>query len=591
MPVKTITCFLLSFLTAFHAYSQKFDTIKTIPAKDRAPQALLIYKLNYRHIDSTAAFTKLKELSSIAAELHDKTLDCVVLECKADYYSVNVGFNPRSLFYYQKAIDLATANGLTIESGIYIFKKGLYFNTFKMYVPACQNFLKALDVFKSVGPENVPGVAKYLSQVAEFYYNLDDLETSKSYLLQALSYHNSIPREEINMINTVGLIYRSTGRYNEALKYFNQSLQLANKSNDSTWKAIAAGNIGSVYFLQKKYDIALPYINKDYIESIKYGENTNGAIALQRLAAINADRKNYATALSQLEIIDTLLKKRGADPLPLRPDYALKQRIDLYALRAAIYEQINKPALALFYRKKYDEVKEMLNSKNDALAVERIKIKWETDKEQLQIKQLSTAANAEKIKRNALVGVLLLLIVISVLIYNRQKLVIKKDKAILEKQEVALQLEISRAEQERKNARLALMDYTDQLRIKNDIIESFKTELDNMQRRTDPLYQYRASQLEDMMNAHIMTDKAWHEFKALFEKVHPSFFTLLDARFPGNTEADMRLLALIRLKLNNREMAGMLGITIEGVKKAKQRLRKKTGLPEDDGLETLIAES
>ena len=36
-----------------------------------------------------------------------------------------------------------------------------------------------------------------------------------------------------------------------------------------------------------------------------------------------------------------------------------------------------------------------------------------------------------------------------------------------------------------------------------------------------------------------------------------------------------RLLALIRLKLNNREMAGMLGITVEGVKKAKQRLRKK----------------
>jgi len=192
MPVKIIICFLLSFFAAFYAYSQKFDTIKTIPAKERVPQALLIYKLNYRHLDSTATFNKLKELSNIAAELHDKTLDCAVLECKADYYSVNLGFNPRSLYYYPKAIDLATANGLIIESGIYIFKKGLYYNTFKMNVPACQNFLKAIDVFKTVGPENVPDIAKYLSQVAEFYYNLDDLETSKGYLLQALSYHNSI---------------------------------------------------------------------------------------------------------------------------------------------------------------------------------------------------------------------------------------------------------------------------------------------------------------------------------------------------------------------------------------------------------------
>jgi len=591
MPVKIIICFLLSFFAAFYAYSQKFDTIKTIPAKERVPQALLIYKLNYRHLDSTATFNKLKELSNIAAELHDKTLDCAVLECKADYYSVNLGFNPRSLYYYQKAIDLATANGLIIESGIYIFKKGLYYNTFKMNVPACQNFLKAIDVFKTVGPENVPDIAKYLSQVAEFYYNLDDLETSKGYLLQALSYHNSIPREEINMINTVGLIYRSTGRYDEALRYFNQSLRLAQKSNDSTWKAIAGGNIGSVYFLQKKYDTALPYITKDYVESVKYGEIINGAIALQRLATINADRKNYTAALSQLKMVDSLLNKRADNAAPLRPDHALKQRIDLYALWATIYEKTGNAALALAYRKKYDELKEMLNTKNDALAVERIKIKWEADKEQLKIKQLSTAANAEKIKRNALVGLLLLLIVISVLIYNRQKLVIKKDKAILEKQEVALQLEISRAEEERKNARLALMDYTDQLRVKNDIIESFKTELDKMQRRTDPLYQYRASQLEDMMNAHIMTDKAWHEFKALFEKVHPSFFALLDVRFQDITEADTRLLALVKLKLNNREMAGMLGITVEGVKKAKQRLRKKIGLSEEDSLEALIAES
>jgi DNA-binding CsgD family transcriptional regulator len=327
------------------------------------------------------------------------------------------------------------------------------------------------------------------------------------------------------------------------------------------------------------------------VESVRYGETINGAIALLRLATINAERKNYAVALSQLQIVDNLLKKRDSNAGPLRPDHALKQRIDLYALWAAIYEKRGNAALALAYRKKYDELKEMLNSKNDALAVERIKIKWETDKEQQKIKQLNIAASAEKIKRNALLGVLLLLIVISALIYNRQKLVIKRDKVILEKQEVALQLGISRAEEERKNARLALMDYTDQLRIKNDIIENFKTELDNMQRRTDPLYQYRVSQLEDMMNAHIMTDKAWHEFKTLFEKVHPSFFALLNARFPDNTEADMRLLALIRLKLNNREMAGMLGITVEGVKKAKQRLRKKTGLPEEDSLEALIAES
>jgi DNA-binding CsgD family transcriptional regulator len=35
--------------------------------------------------------------------------------------------------------------------------------------------------------------------------------------------------------------------------------------------------------------------------------------------------------------------------------------------------------------------------------------------------------------------------------------------------------------------------------------------------------------------------------------------------------------ALMKLGLNNAEMANMLGITVEGIKKAKQRLRKKMG--------------
>jgi DNA-directed RNA polymerase specialized sigma24 family protein len=50
----------------------------------------------------------------------------------------------------------------------------------------------------------------------------------------------------------------------------------------------------------------------------------------------------------------------------------------------------------------------------------------------------------------------------------------------------------------------------------------------------------------------------------------------------------VRLLALIKLKLNNREMSGMLGITVDGVKKAKQRLRKKMLLLESDEIEEIV---
>ena len=85
------------------------------------------------------------------------------------------------------------------------------------------------------------------------------------------------------------------------------------------------------------------------------------------------------------------------------------------------------------------------------------------------------------------------------------------------------------------------------------------------------------------------TISTWNEFKKLFNKVHTGFFLKLRRNFPHLTDTDMRLLSLIKLNLNNKEMANMLGITVEGIKKAKQRLRKKMQLPADTSFEEMLA--
>jgi DNA-binding CsgD family transcriptional regulator len=72
-----------------------------------------------------------------------------------------------------------------------------------------------------------------------------------------------------------------------------------------------------------------------------------------------------------------------------------------------------------------------------------------------------------------------------------------------------------------------------------------------------------------------MTDDSWNDFKKLFIKVHPGFFINLGKSHPYLSATDIRMLALIKLGINNNEMANILGITVEGIKKAKQRLRKK----------------
>ena len=58
---------------------------------------------------------------------------------------------------------------------------------------------------------------------------------------------------------------------------------------------------------------------------------------------------------------------------------------------------------------------------------------------------------------------------------------------------------------------------------------------------------------------------------------------------PGITVAEQRMAALTRLQLTNRQMASMLGISVDSVHKTRQRLRKRFDLTSDANLEIYIA--
>jgi len=142
----------------------------------------------------------------------------------------------------------------------------------------------------------------------------------------------------------------------------------------------------------------------------------------------------------------------------------------------------------------------------------------------------------------------------------------KKDRALLlaEKQVIDERL---------KNARIALHGFTENIRQKNKLIENFKQEIEKLSAQS--VDKTDADHLEKLLQANIMTNENWGEFKRLFSKVYPGFFVNLSKENPNLSTTDIRIITLMKLGLSNAEMANMLGITIEGIKKGKQRLRKK----------------
>ena len=86
----------------------------------------------------------------------------------------------------------------------------------------------------------------------------------------------------------------------------------------------------------------------------------------------------------------------------------------------------------------------------------------------------------------------------------------------------------------------------------------------------------------------ILTDDEWEYFRQLFEKVHAGYLQRLKEKFPGLTPAETRFMALSKLNLSSKEMAGTLGVGTDAIRQYRSRLRKKLNLTEEDNLQELI---
>lgn len=94
--------------------------------------------------------------------------------------------------------------------------------------------------------------------------------------------------------------------------------------------------------------------------------------------------------------------------------------------------------------------------------------------------------------------------------------------------------------------------------------------------------------LKKTIENHLRTENNWENFTVHFEKVHPRFFSGLLEQFPEITANEQRLCAYIKIGLNNKEIAQILGVTIGTTKTNLNRLKKKLTLDAEESLREFI---
>ena len=161
-------------------------------------------------------------------------------------------------------------------------------------------------------------------------------------------------------------------------------------------------------------------------------------------------------------------------------------------------------------------------------------------------------------------------------------------KARKEKQKEALEKEKAEAELHAKERELLTMVI--QKSHTSRVINEAKKKMKEFQQKyagTEIIREIKA--IENILAQKNTDSNSWEVFKLRFKEVHPKFFDELRKKHPEITHSEIRFCAYLRLHLSSPQIASILNISKEGVKKTRYRIRKKFGLQRYQSLEDYIS--
>ena len=257
---------------------------------------------------------------------------------------------------------------------------------------------------------------------------------------------------------------------------------------------------------------------------------------------------------------------------------------------------------ALNYSDLYISMKDSLFNEQMANRIADLEKRNEMDAKERELeaikieRQLLEQKESLNITLNIVLGVSFILLLISAyLVINRQRLKLQKDKDLYASKEALSKAELANAQLKQTELRQELdfknkelTSYTINFIRKNEVMEELKESIHTIKKEVDSTTASRLAKLSRTVDNALDVDKDWEDFKLYFENVHKDFFRNLKHQYPDLGNSELKLCALLKLNLNMKETAAIMGISPESVKTARYRLRKKLQLSKDDSLTDFV---
>ncbi|HUH25158.1 MAG TPA: tetratricopeptide repeat protein [Flavobacterium sp.] len=446
---------------------------------------------------------------------------------------------------------------------------GFYYYSYNEYVKATPYFLKSSRLLTTISDADLLDGIEVLKKNAYFFQMAQDYNKSIEYLHRALKQTAPTSQNYAVLLNAIGALYLEQNQLSEAFDFFEKTKQYALQNNDTLRYAKALGDLARIHIKRENWDEAEALLQQDITLSTIKRNDRNTMFARLQLGTLYWKKGDVNKALSILTQVEQYAGSKS-----YLKGYE-KESVELL-LEIAIHQKDTAKELGL--RRKLDSLRIITRGENNAtmkqiaLETQKESIVWQLEAEQVKLEKTQLLRWIWTVSSVFLA----IAIVLGYILYRRN---LKLKYLEFKRKLLAFQYQKIQAEKKLNETSNSLQSYRAYLVEKNRQIRELEQVITGMKNTASQKTAHRANALEQLLSSHLMTDENWLMFKQAFIDEQKEYYDGLLENFPALTESNLRIILLQKVGLNNADTAQTLGITIDAVKKAKQRLRKK--YPED----------
>ncbi|UFK98730.1 tetratricopeptide repeat protein [Kaistella faecalis] len=476
------------------------------------------------------------------------------------------GINTKSTTQFLKAINLAEKKKLQHLQTWSEISYAFYLYTYREIKDAYPYFLKNIKRVEMNDYEFKISPAVSYKKVGYFLNNINEFQKSNVYLLRAEKISANPTSIKSALHDNIAINYWHQKKYDSAGYHYNIAEEIALKTNDKLRYAKILGNRALISIDLKKYDEAENFLLKDINITEKIQDEKNMMFAKALLARLYLKIKRYNDCQ---KYADEALKIADSSP------YYKSEKLEILDLRFQLAKIKEDAQEELFLRREMDRTSEDLKKMDGQENINQIN--WKSRQEIFELKIDAEKSKAEKASIQKTLAIILSGCLLLTVFFFRHRIKdkYKIDKSEYDKKILALMLEKANSENRLNTSRKTIDTFKTYLREKNKQIEELESTVSNINNFSKSYMEEKTTVLQSLLQSHLMTAENWDLFKTNFMQEYPEFYKNITDNFDDLTEANLRMIFLTKLDLKNTEIARILGVTLEAVKKSKQRLRKK----------------